>query len=341
MNSAGVVMARDQTKARLVPHLLVSGPQSRQQFLLSPGTTWKVGRTLQNEIILPDDSVSRSHAIIQRAGSGEFYIIDMGSTNGSYVNGARVNIPKTLSDGDRIQIGVYELAFCHDELAKVQQSPDQIQQSRQTVAMYESRLMTVLVVDIRDFTKLAQQVDQTLLCATIGAWFREGGSIMQAHGSWSQKYIGDAIMAIWLHQSPGSETRDILEIFKAYTELAAYSSKLSTQFSLPFPFRIGAGVNTGMAAVGNAGGKDSADFTALGDTVNATFRIESSTKETGVDMAIGAGTYAWLKPNSKLRTQFTSYQVKLKGYDAPTDLWGCKYEAMQKCLARSAKNLNE
>ena len=148
-------------------------------------------------------------------------------------------------------------------------------------------------------------------------------------------------MAIWLHQSPGSETRDILEIFKAYTELAAYSSKLSTQFSLPFPFRIGAGVNTGMAAVGNTGGKDSADFTALGDTVNATFRIESSTKETGVDMAIGAGTYAWLKPNSKLRTQFTSYQVKLKGYDAITDLWGCKYEAMQKCLARNVKNLNE
>ena len=156
---------------------------------------------------------------------------------------------------------------------------------------------------------------------------------MQDRGSWAVKYIGDAIMAVWLHQSAGVEPREIMAIIEAYVELAAASTNLATEFSLPCAFRLGAGINTGMASIGNAGGGGIEDFTALGDAVNAAFRIESATKETGVDLAIGTSTCTSLQRSFHPERFFQAYRVKLKGYDVPADVWGATLETAQRFLA--------
>ena len=70
-----------------------------------------------------------------------------------------------------------------------------------TLVMYSRRLITVLVVDIRDFTILAQKLDEALLARTIGTWSRETDAIVRRHGSSGDKYIGDAVMAVWTHAS--------------------------------------------------------------------------------------------------------------------------------------------
>ena len=151
------------------------------------------------------------------------------------------------------------------------------------------QLITVLVVDIRDFTKLTQQMDEHILSEAIGTWFRRAGEIIDRYGSWVDKYIGDAVMTVWIHETEKGtgtvSTKDMLKVYRALHELYEMSNELNKQFVLPFPLRVGAGVNTGYAMVGQMGTSEHPDYTALADTVNAAFRLESSTKQLGMDVA--------------------------------------------------------
>jgi len=70
---------------------------------------------------------------------------------------------------------------------------------------------------------------------------------------------------------------------------------LRERFELPNEVRIGAGLNTGTAAVGNPGSAQVMDFTALGDTVNAAFRLETASKELKTDVVLGQPTFDYIK----------------------------------------------
>src|SRR5208337_1721273 len=115
------------------------------------------------------------------------------------------------------------------------------------------------------FTKIAQVIDPQQLSLVIGTLFRSGGDIMRKRGSWGQKYIGDALMSVWVHHR-SVEGPQVLSILHALGELIQVVDTLQEQFQLPFPIGVGAGINTGPAAVGNAGSEHSADYTALGNT---------------------------------------------------------------------------
>src|SRR5229473_6699589 len=86
-------------------YLVVPELAGERQVSLDKGSTWRVGRTPENDVVLPDEVVSRTHAMIQLTDNRVYYLIDLGSVNGSYVNGARVSIPRALKDGDLIKIG--------------------------------------------------------------------------------------------------------------------------------------------------------------------------------------------------------------------------------------------
>jgi len=187
-----------------------------------------------------------------------------------------------------------------------------------------------VVVDVRGFTKIAQVVEPSLLSQVIGSLFRRGGEIMRKKGSWGQKYIGDALMSVWVHRNVSYETQ-VPPIFRALLELVEITSTLQSQFKLPFPIGVGAGVNTGAAAIGNAGSDHTADYTALGDTVNAAFRFESATREIGQDLVIGQETMACLrKAEASPERFFIEKTVKLKGYERPTPVWATSFPDLRK-----------
>ena len=154
-----------------------------------------------------------------------------------------------------------------------------------TTALHTNSLTTILVVDIRDFTPLARTLPEALLSQTIGTWFLRSGQIVQRLGSWAQKYIGDAVMAVWVHDRPEQVGADILRVLRAVSEINTATAEISKTLALPVPLRIGAGVNTGPAILGGT------DYTALGDTVNAAFRLESATKGIGLGVAVGESVY--------------------------------------------------
>jgi adenylate cyclase len=304
------------------PNLVLHGPQGDRRIPLANANAWKLGRDRENDIPLADKCASRSHAMVQIIGQGAYYLIDLGSRNGSFINGRRVTIPVSLKNGDKITIGETNLEFFCPETSTTP-SEDAIAQGQNTdtVMLHSRRLITVVVIDIRNFTKLTQQLDEHILSEVIGTWFRKAGEIINHYGSWVDKYIGDAVMAVWIHTtSPGTDqvpTKEMLKAFQALHALFEMSDRLNGDFDLPFTLRVGAGMNTGYAMVGQMGTSERPDYTALGDTVNAAFRLESATKELGLDVALGEKTYAHT-PYAAVLLPFKQQTVSLKGYDNPT-----------------------
>jgi adenylate cyclase len=290
------------------------------------GNCWTFGRSEDNTFVISDRWISRNHAMLQSMETGELYLIDLGSRNGSFVNGRRVSIPVTLRNGDRLTFGQTELEF----YSPVNSANDpslglDSAEFTATAALHVRSLISVLVVDIRDFTVLTRQLDEKVLSEVIGTWFRRAGDIIREYGSWVDKYIGDAVMAVWTHGTQGVSRDETLRILQAVNALHTMTNSLYSQYPLPFPLKIGAGVNTGFAMVGNTGSGDRPDYTALGDTVNAAFRLESATKQIGLDVAIGETTYQHVSHLVGDRDFFTPYTVELKGYDTPTPTHACSF----------------
>jgi SARP family transcriptional regulator, regulator of embCAB operon len=82
---------------------------SGRVYTLQLATT-RIGRLPDNDIVLPDPSVSRHHAVLIETGTN-FVIVDLRSANGVCVQGERISVPTTLNDGDRIRLGNQELTF--------------------------------------------------------------------------------------------------------------------------------------------------------------------------------------------------------------------------------------
>lgn len=95
--------------------VVVRGPNAGSRFLLDRDET-TVGRHPDSDIFLDDVTVSRRHAQILRGEAGGLLLRDLGSLNGSYVNGERVD-ERALGTGDEVQIGRFKLLFVGDSAA--------------------------------------------------------------------------------------------------------------------------------------------------------------------------------------------------------------------------------
>ncbi len=310
---------------RSTPYLLLPTDTGNRYLPLVGSNCWTVGRSDDNNFVLSDRWISRNHAMLQCTETGDFYLIDLGSRNGSFVNGRRVSIPVTLRNGDHLTFGQTELEFHCPSSSRNTDFSQGNEKETITSALHVRRLMSVMVVDIRDFTVLTRQLDEKILSAVIGTWFRQSGNIIRQSGSWVDKYIGDAVMAIWFHGSQEISSEETLNILQAVSALHKMTSALSKQYPLPFPLRIGTGLNTGYAMVGNTGSGDRPDYTAIGDTVNAAFRLESSTKQIGLDIALGEDTYRYLPGLGEHEIGFKQHTVHLKGYESPTVTYAGTY----------------
>jgi len=72
-----------------------------------------LGRAATSSLVLPSDKVSRRHAMVHAQGQEEYWLIDLGSANGTYLNGRRVGQPSRLADEDQIQVAHYTFTFRH------------------------------------------------------------------------------------------------------------------------------------------------------------------------------------------------------------------------------------
>jgi adenylate cyclase len=309
----------------MAAYLEINQPEGIQKVPILNGRA-SLGRSGSNSIPFPGDlNVSRKHAIVHEM-NGQFYLSDLGSRNGTVLNGRPVTAPTLLHDGDLVVVGEHEIYFRNE--AERQAEAAEPTDFGATVCALAVRTITALVVDVRGYTILAQQIPETTLSTTFATFFQESGSLLMELGCWTQKYIGDAIMAVWMHRGMVPEPVELIPVVEGLIKVQDLASKLHTRFPLPYPIRIGAGINTGTASTGNLGSAAVADFTALGDAVNKAFRLEASTRELDTDLAMGRQTYRAIElvPAARL---FQVRTAMLKGYAEPEEVYSLPFSQLR------------
>lgn len=165
----------------------------------------------------------------------------------------------------------------------------------------EERGVTVLFSDIRGFTSISEKTTPTELVRILNKYFSTVTKKIIENGGVLDKYIGDAIMAFWGAPLPDEKQAD--KAVKAAKEMIGELKNLNKELLATGDpeIKIGVGIYTGPAVVGNVGSEHRFDYTVIGDTVNAASRLEGLTKEYQVPIIIGETTKNKLTENFSLK----------------------------------------
>lgn len=245
------------------------------------GANCHFGRLPSNEVRLISAGTSRRHAHIhaqQAEGRVEYWLADLGSTNGTLLNGKRVTIPCRLKSGDGIRLGdeefIFKTAFNpFDTGADIDLPP--------TIPVRASQRCWLLMVDIKRYTALATQLEASVLAPKIGTWLRCCRDVIESRGGVIDKFLGDAIFAYWLEREDTPTA-----VAHAVRELTALQHARDPDFRLV--------VHHGLASIsGGAGGADNLG----GPDVIYVFRMEKVCSGRGEDSIVSAAAAAALPPD--------------------------------------------
>ncbi len=248
---------------------------------------------------------------------GTVGLVSLTAVGGWYLIASNILIDVTYSILSAILISVQEFYLRFNEQFKLRQlikkqfehylDPKQVARLQNNPELLklggERRTCTFLFTDVRGFTNLSEKLEPEEVTDIMNKALTVQVECIQAHGGMVDKFIGDACMAIF--NSP-------LDLDEHEQRAVACAQDMRTaikalQKELPEPVAIGIGVNTGEAVIGNMGSDSRFDYSAIGDAVNTAARLESATKEAGVDLLIGERTASKI-PGAKLHDT-----IKVKG----------------------------
>lgn len=308
---------------------LLGGAESEQVWPLSGKSTFRIGRVEASDIVLPFAWVSRQHAMVQVEANWGHNLIDLGSANGTFVNGRKVFTPTRLTSGDHIKIGNSELLFQQDDLPGVEGEDDTESIDDETVAFLQKDLMTLLVCDIRGFTPLSEEVGAQCVSEFLALWTKKVDGIVQKNGGQVDKFIGDAVLAVWPN---GDSFAAVAKAMLSALEISIWTRKLGSSVTgINRQLKIGAALNTGEAVMGNIGVDGQRDFTIVGDVVNVTFRLEQMTSRQKLDLILGERTFKLLREADKF---FATKTCTVKGKVEVLKVYITSFPALNKYLSR-------
>ncbi|MFZ4763635.1 MAG: FHA domain-containing protein [Roseimicrobium sp.] len=240
-----------------------------------------IGRSEEATIRINDTGVSRQHATIRREGV-HYWLVDLGSANGCYVNDVSLTTARVLRDGDRVQIGSCIFLFDQSDSA-ISSTGDatmlgmKTQVLKRALAPVKSQQVTLFVGDLKGFTHLSSQVGAEQVADLLREWYADCNAIMKRTGAMIDKFIGDCVFAYW----PGTEADIRAKAVDAARSLRLAEADAATPTrkllrdtkNIVLDCRIG--LHLGEVAIGSMG---KGINTALGDAVNLAFRIEGLTR---------------------------------------------------------------
>lgn len=180
------------------------------------------------------------------------------------------------------------------------------------------RKITVLFSDIRGFTSISEKLPPEGVISLLSEYLSRVSDIIFHHGGTIDKFIGDAVMA--LYGAPLGRADDAARAIRTAIDMVRLTEELSASWEARCgrPLRIGVGLNTGEAVVGNIGSELRADYTAIGDAVNVASRLEGLTKDLGASIVLSESTYEEVKGEFSLRPL---REVFLKGRDVAVKVY--------------------
>jgi len=180
--------------------------------------TFSLGRSATNDLVIEDGKVSRRHALIHKQDDTEYWVIDLGSGNGTYLNGRRVIQPTRLTNGDTLQLGDHSLSF-HQIAVRPISEPRASQISAQTIISIKDVPCWLLVADIKGSSGMAARLSSTEMAMQVGSWMGACKEIVDSHGGAINKYLGDGFLAFWM--ADAIEMEHIVSALRALKALQA------------------------------------------------------------------------------------------------------------------------
>lgn len=181
----------------------------------------------------------------------------------------------------------------------------------------QSKDVVVFFSDIRGFTAFSEKRSPEEVVEMLNEYFGVMVGIINKHGGVVDKFIGDAIMAIWgapktTDRDPHNAVRACLEMRKALEELNAKREARQQP-----PLQIGMGLHAGKAISGTIGSSERMEYTVIGNTVNTGSRIEAATKAFGADLLISDTVLE--KVGDEFKTEYAG-AAEVKGRSEPLKL---------------------
>ncbi len=238
------------------------------------------GRLSENTIKIASERASRRHATIHGQDAGEFWLIDLGSVNGTHVNGRRVSLPTRLQDGDRIAIAGHEFVY-HAGTYNVVETESMCDATVMMSPEIRNEPCWLLLGDVEQFTQLSQRVNPETLAMMMGRWIRSSKTVVEESGGTMNKYLGDGYLAFWRGKD---------EV--AGRVVAAAQSFKRLQTGAEPPFRIV--IHHGLVTIGGAAtlGEES----LMGPEVNFVFRMEKFAGSASVRLCLSSKANDILAP---------------------------------------------
>jgi adenylate cyclase len=180
--------------------------------------------------------------------------------------------------------------------------------------------VTILFSDLIGFTTLAEKADPEALVTQLNEYLSRMTSVIFSNGGTLDKFIGDAIMAVWGNVRSLGTAQDAKSCARAALRMRRELGELNKNWREQgrMGLGMGIGVNHGEVIVGNIGSQDRMDPTVIGDAVNLASRLEALTRTYGVDMLVGASAAELVHDEIYLRSVA---RVQVKGKTKPVDVF--------------------
>src|SRR6266540_3967051 len=253
-----------------------------------------IGRSAKNTMVLDSPKISRRHAIINVQNIGELWLIDLGSSNGTFLNKRRIHRPVRLSDGDQVTIGDQIFKFRQPLAISEEYKTDLLQR---TLREIENIPCWLLVADIRGFTALSRQMESGDLDVLLGSWILTCKEIIESRHGIVNKYLGDGFLAYWPDAATTPE--EIVAVISALKEL---QRKKWPEFR--FVVHFGAVAIGGIASMG--------EESLMGGEVNLIFRLEKLASSLGEPCAVSEAAHTKLGELVPVRSLG---EFELKGFE--------------------------
>src|SRR6266850_1789980 len=252
-----------------------------------------LGRAAASTIVLESPKVSRRHALIHLQNVGELWLIDFGSSNGTFLNKRHIHHPIRLGDGDQITIGDQIFTLRQPVAISEAYKTDVIQR---TLREIENIPCWLLVTDIRSFTPLSRHVRSYDLDVLLGTWIFSCNEIIENRHGMINKYLGDGFLAYWPDAATSPE--EIAAVIFAFKEL---QRKQWPEFR--FVVHFGAVAIGGVASMG--------EESLMGGEVNLIFRLEKLAGSLGEPCCVSETANEKLRPLIETRSLG---EFELKGF---------------------------
>jgi adenylate cyclase len=236
-----------------------------------------IGRGKYATIRITDPGISRQHATLRRE-RGLFWVRDLGSANGTYVNDVAVNVARVLRSGDRVQCGTTAFLFEQDEKEDLGLNSELQTQMMQHVSPSLPTIgATLLVGDLVGFTNISSRLRTEEVSNLLLGWYSDCESILKPRGAVIDKFIGDGVFAYWTDVSE----KTIATVVEAAELLSCPETNNSAIYrwvreTLNLTMQCCIGLHLGEVSMGMM---EHGVNTIVGDAVNVAFHIERLTRK--------------------------------------------------------------